>query len=195
MAGNDATIVVGGEELADNDEGWVDEVESLNEEESLELETTILPLKDLGLRKFELGDHEWVIIEQLHNVLKILKDATLYFSHSTPNLATVIPVMDHIDKHLTTLGHDKNLTDNSEVYRIAMILYPQHKLVYFKAACWQDNWIETAKKLGHDEADPNAGRHHKLTNIFNDLPALAPPKETDLGSEIDCYLSAMDSLC
>ncbi|KIK76678.1 hypothetical protein PAXRUDRAFT_169128, partial [Paxillus rubicundulus Ve08.2h10] len=88
--------------------------------------------RDLGLRKFELEHHEWVII---------LKDATLYFSCATPNLATVIPAMDHIDDHLTTLGCNKkctvaihaavelakktlnryySLTDNSEVYRIAM---------------------------------------------------------------------------
>ncbi|KIK91972.1 hypothetical protein PAXRUDRAFT_42608, partial [Paxillus rubicundulus Ve08.2h10] len=37
----------------------------------------------LGVRKFELDNREW-----------ILKDATLYFLHSTPNLTTVIPAMD-----------------------------------------------------------------------------------------------------
>ncbi|KIK74641.1 hypothetical protein PAXRUDRAFT_175055, partial [Paxillus rubicundulus Ve08.2h10] len=51
--------------------------------------------RDLGLRRFELGDHEWVTI---------LKDAMLYFSCSTPNLATVIPVMDHINEYLTMLA-------------------------------------------------------------------------------------------
>ena len=73
---------------------------------------------------------------------QIFKDATLYFSCGTPNLATVIPAMDHIDKVLataadnsfklspairaalaigkTTLNKYYNLTDQSEVYRIAM---------------------------------------------------------------------------
>jgi len=72
---------------------------------------------------------------------KILKDVTLFFSHSTPNLATVIPAMDLIDEFLTTntvdhcytpsihlalsiakrtLNHYYRLTDGSNMYRIAM---------------------------------------------------------------------------
>jgi hypothetical protein len=72
---------------------------------------------------------------------QVFKDASLFFSHSTPNLATVIPAMDHIDQKLTTdalnpryqssiqallmigrktLNRYYNLTDNSELYRIAM---------------------------------------------------------------------------
>lgn len=72
---------------------------------------------------------------------KILKDATLFFSRSTPNLATVIPAMDLIDARMTTYSRDTKyspsihaavrlakktldryyeLTDTSEVYRIAM---------------------------------------------------------------------------
>jgi hypothetical protein len=76
---------------------------------------------------------------------KILKDATLFFSRSTPNLATVIPAMDVIDERLTsdslncskydvsiraslglakkTLNCYYNMTDWSEVYRIAMGAY------------------------------------------------------------------------
>ncbi|KAF9220170.1 hypothetical protein BS17DRAFT_853226 [Gyrodon lividus] len=56
----------------------------------------------LGLRKYELDDDEWNLLEQLCDILKILKDATLYFSRATPNLATVIPAMDLINKKLTT---------------------------------------------------------------------------------------------
>ncbi|KIK73466.1 hypothetical protein PAXRUDRAFT_122955, partial [Paxillus rubicundulus Ve08.2h10] len=79
----------------------------------------------------------WKVVEQLHAVLKILKDFTLLFSHSMPNLATVIPAMDHTDKHITTYACDKSylqsicsamsltkgspnycysVTDSSEVY-------------------------------------------------------------------------------
>ena len=75
---------------------------------------------------------------------QIFKDATLFFSHATPNLAMVIPAMDHIDEKLTTeslninncpavrvalslakktLNRYYNLTDSSEVYRIAMGAY------------------------------------------------------------------------
>ena len=78
----------------------------------------------------------------LHSLItQILKDATLFFSHGTPNLATVIPAMDHINQQFTTealdtkyepairssLGIAKktlnryyNMTDHSEVYCIAI---------------------------------------------------------------------------
>ncbi|KAG2133403.1 hypothetical protein BD769DRAFT_1303641, partial [Suillus cothurnatus] len=95
----------------------------------------------------------------------ILKDATTFFSRSIPHLATVIPAMDLIYKTLTsysqnqkycasihaavhltkkTLNHYYELTDKSEVYHIAMVLHPQHKLSYFKNAGWTEEWINTA---------------------------------------------------
>jgi len=73
--------------------------------------------------------------------LQIFSDATAFFSRGTPNLATVIPAMDHIDEILAsqslnniycpalrvalamgkkTLNRYYNLTDDSEVYHIAM---------------------------------------------------------------------------
>lgn len=119
--------------------------------------------RDWGLRPCELDDTEWEMLDELRNVLKvwsqtcgvavltlrrnaaashqILKDATEYFSRATPNLATVIPVMDAMDAKLReharndrlsrpiragitialrTLNHYYSLTDSSEVYRIAM---------------------------------------------------------------------------
>jgi hypothetical protein len=72
---------------------------------------------------------------------QIFNDVTLFFSHSTPNLTTVISVINHINKHLTTssqnlkylpvihvslalrkahLNKYYNMTDHSEVYQIAM---------------------------------------------------------------------------
>ncbi|KIL00687.1 hypothetical protein PAXRUDRAFT_129217, partial [Paxillus rubicundulus Ve08.2h10] len=83
----------------------------------------------------------------------------------------VIPAMDHIDKHLTTYVCDKSylqsicsavslakatlnhyylLTDSSEVYHIALVLHPFHKLAYFKTVHWEDKWIETAEALVYD---------------------------------------------
>jgi hypothetical protein len=65
----------------------------------------------------------------------------MYFSRSTPNLATVIPAMDYVEEKLTAYSHNEKfassirsavllakktlnryyeLTDSSEVYRIAM---------------------------------------------------------------------------
>ncbi|KAG1724563.1 uncharacterized protein EDB91DRAFT_1004527, partial [Suillus paluster] len=121
--------------------------------------------RELGLRKFELADNEWEITRQLCDILKVLKDATLFFSRSTPNLATVIPAMDLIDERMTMYSHDTKflpsirsaiglakktldryyqMMDMSEVYRIAMVLHPCHKLSYFKSAGWEDGWIKIA---------------------------------------------------
>ncbi|KAF9487257.1 hypothetical protein BDN71DRAFT_1358115, partial [Pleurotus eryngii] len=73
--------------------------------------------------------------------LQVLKHATLFFSRETPNLATVIPAMDHIDQSLATvsinikynpavrpaiavaiqtLNQYYSLTDVSEAYQVAM---------------------------------------------------------------------------
>ncbi|KAG2744008.1 hypothetical protein P692DRAFT_20675584, partial [Suillus brevipes Sb2] len=124
------------------------------------------------LQNFKLNDEQWAIAEQLRGVLKILKDATLFFSRSTPNLATVIPAMDLIDEKLTTYSRNRlyhasihsavqlakatlnryyQLTDQSEVYRIAMVLHLRHKLIYFRNARWEDTWITTAEKLVCDQ--------------------------------------------
>ncbi|KAG1717375.1 uncharacterized protein EDB91DRAFT_1030988, partial [Suillus paluster] len=102
---------------------------------------------------------------RLRRVYVTVLCATLYFSCATPNLTTVIPAMDHVDNMLTsysrdkkymlsicsavqlakhTLNHYYQLTDNSVTYQIAMVLHPQHKLAYFKAAQWEDDWIEMA---------------------------------------------------
>jgi hypothetical protein len=83
-----------------------------------------------------------VTIKRLNGIsMQILKDATLFFSRGTPNLATVIPSMDFIDEYLATTALDSayatpirrslllakrtlnryyDMTDWSETYRIAM---------------------------------------------------------------------------
>jgi hypothetical protein len=112
---------------------------------------------DKKMRKYELEAKEWDLVQQLCDVLEVcpslvfsflstifsqlFKDATLFFSWSTPNLATVIPAMDHIDAHLATASQNLkfspairaslalgkthlnkyyDMTDHSEVYQIAM---------------------------------------------------------------------------
>ncbi|KAF8585435.1 hypothetical protein K439DRAFT_1316321, partial [Ramaria rubella] len=42
-------------------------------------------------------------------------------------------------------------TDTSEVYHIAMVLHPCHKLAYFKAVHWEPEWIEAAHTIVHEE--------------------------------------------
>ena len=109
-----------------------------------------------------------------------------------------------------TLNKYYSLSDSSEVSHIAMILHPHHKLTYFKNAHWEKDWIKTAESLLHEEFNrsytsvehtsdsvdsdaeivekPAMG---KTTNLFAQLDVFAPPKSSDLHSEIDRYL-AMD---
>ncbi|KAG5649995.1 hypothetical protein H0H81_001130 [Sphagnurus paluster] len=105
-----------------------------------------------GLREYELSNDEWDLAAQLCNALKVFKDATLFFSREgTPNLATVIPAMDHIDEVLATnaldnakfsrplqaaLAMGKNTlnryyskTDDSDIYRVVMSTLFYHLLL------------------------------------------------------------------
>lgn len=71
---------------------------------------------------------------------------------------------------------------------------------------WEAEWISTAERLvrnafkesytaiesidNPEDTANNSGEHaNKKTNIFDSLPALAPPKASDLGSELNRYLS------
>ena len=80
----------------------------------------VMDKRKLGLGDFAIDEHEWELLRQLHNVLKVrtesyimfyslynlplqvLKEATLFFSRSMPSLAMVIPAMDYIDEVFTT---------------------------------------------------------------------------------------------
>ncbi|PBK65453.1 hypothetical protein ARMSODRAFT_891860 [Armillaria solidipes] len=129
--------------------------------------------QDNGLHEYELSRGEWEVVKDLCDVLQVLKDVMLYFSCSTPNLATVIPAMDHIDNVLATAALNDvqfsapihaalaiakdtlnvyyDRTDESRVYRIAMILHPHHKLMYFREAGWPASWIDKAQDLVTNE--------------------------------------------
>ncbi|KAG5649124.1 hypothetical protein H0H81_006120, partial [Sphagnurus paluster] len=175
------------------------------------------------LREYELSNDEWDLAAQLCNALKVFKDATLFFSREgTPNLATVIPAMDHIDEVLATnaldnakfsrplqaaLAMGKNTlnryyskTDDSDIYRVVMILHPRHKLSYFQRAKWEDEWINDATKVvrrifnnrykGRFGA-PQPTPHVMSTsgNRFDNLPSMLGPCQGDTRDELDRYLS------
>ncbi|KAK0458630.1 uncharacterized protein EV420DRAFT_1270382 [Desarmillaria tabescens] len=125
--------------------------------------------QDNGLHEFKLSRAEWVVIKDLHDILQVLKDVTLYFSCLTPSLTTVIPAMDHIDQVLATAALDDikfsapicavltiskdtlnvyyNKTDQSKLYQIAMVLHSCQKLTYFRDAQWPLAWINEAEEL------------------------------------------------
>ncbi|KIJ96457.1 hypothetical protein K443DRAFT_76968, partial [Laccaria amethystina LaAM-08-1] len=141
---------------------------------ALDYRSTFNKISDqsLSLRPYELSRVEWRIVEDLCEVLKIFKDATLFFSRNGANIAMVIPAMDHLDSHLInavsnlkysitmkaalsigkkTLNRYYDKTDHSEVFRIEKVLHPRHKLQYFKNANWLLEWIDTAKDIVCEE--------------------------------------------
>ncbi|KAH9840298.1 uncharacterized protein C8Q71DRAFT_703012 [Rhodofomes roseus] len=125
-----------------------------------------------GLRKWELDKREWTLATQLRDVLQASRLVTLwYFSRAgkdAPDLTDVIPAMDIIDQKLATgslnqaldpairvalglgkrsVNHYYNKTDESAVYRIAMVLDPRHKVQYFRDNNWPEEWIAQARFL------------------------------------------------
>ncbi|KAE9398542.1 hypothetical protein BT96DRAFT_749153, partial [Gymnopus androsaceus JB14] len=121
--------------------------------------------KSLNLRKFELSDMQWDIVDDLLYVLEIFKNATMLFSKDTVStISQVIPMMDIIDDFFgstpkrdvhpavrsalelaqSTLNRYYSRTDDSNVYQIAMILHPKLKLEYFRNCGWEKEWIDTA---------------------------------------------------
>lgn len=110
-----------------------------------------------------------------------------------------------------TLNRYYSLTDSSEVYQIAMILHPRHKLTYFKNTGWESEWIKTVEALvcnefefsyaasehyssdaePADASDEQVGRAKPPSgNIFDNMDAFAAPKAGDLRTEIVRYLAA-----
>ncbi|KAJ3965909.1 hypothetical protein EV361DRAFT_809920, partial [Lentinula raphanica] len=98
-----------------------------------------------GLSAYALTEEEWEVVRGLVAALLILKEATLFFSQDGTTISTVIPAMDAIDevfasgilneedlsepiRHALSIGKKTlnkyySLTDDSELYRIAMGMY------------------------------------------------------------------------
>ncbi|KAJ3765488.1 hypothetical protein FB446DRAFT_619586, partial [Lentinula raphanica] len=111
-------------------------------------------------------EEEWEVVKELRAALLILKEVTLFFLQDGTNISAVNPAMDAMDevfatgilnnedlsepiRHALSIGKktlDKyySLTDNSELYCIAMVLDPSCKLDYFRKAGWIQEWIDTA---------------------------------------------------
>ncbi|KAF8797538.1 hypothetical protein BYT27DRAFT_7219086 [Phlegmacium glaucopus] len=147
--------------------------------------STITGDHDMKLRQYELSKDNWNFAHQLQDVLK----AALAIGKKT-------------------LNWYYNKTDHSEVFRIAMVLHPCHKLQYFKNAGWQDDWIEQVEEivctefdLSYRSPDPSWATLQETQlskaetappkssiNIFNNLPFLQAPRPAELCSELDRYL-------
>ncbi|KAF5364882.1 hypothetical protein D9757_015275 [Collybiopsis confluens] len=183
-----------------------------------------------GLAEFQVGEEEWESINGLTAALKLLKDATIWFSGNSPTVAQVIPAMDAIDEALATGMVDSEevsdpikhalaigkrtinkyyaLSDDSNIYRMAMVLHPQHKLHYFEQAHWDQAWIDESIDITRAAYTPFKPPDDHATSMAQSPPSLSssPPtnsfislmsKQSQLASfasdrdELDRYL--MDS--
>ncbi|GJF01012.1 hypothetical protein PsYK624_173170 [Phanerochaete sordida] len=122
-----------------------------------------------GLARFQLGEKEWDLLRELHALLIMFLRATDRVSRSNlPLLHEVIPVIDIITGRLleamekpslpaqvryrAALGYRLlnkyySVTDESVMYRCAIMLHPKHKLDYCRQQKWKADWITTAVDL------------------------------------------------
>ncbi|KAF8164056.1 ribonuclease H-like domain-containing protein [Mycena galopus ATCC 62051] len=125
--------------------------------------------RNLKLRQYTFSGEEWTIIEQLEEILETFIVATEKVSQA--EVALVFEVIPLIDKFTSMFGqmidntslhiairHAANtglaalnkyysFTDDSEIYRIGMILHPRYKTFYFLTVGWEQTWIDEALRL------------------------------------------------
>ncbi|KAJ6609724.1 hypothetical protein B0H10DRAFT_1646587, partial [Mycena sp. CBHHK59/15] len=123
-----------------------------------------------GLQAFVLTSAEWMVLEDLSDILSSFKDTTLFFSRDSATLASVIPDMDKIDMLLATavlkkptgdkkfcvpikaallkakrtLNRYYSLAYHSRIYRIALVLHPRYKIGYLHDNDWEVDEIALA---------------------------------------------------
>lgn len=86
-----------------------------------------------------------------------------------------------------------SLTDDSHVYRIAMVMHPGLKLQYFRNHQWLKEWIEVAEELvrneyrdNYEKETPSVEPTQRTKRVsFGNLSVAAPAH----GNELDAYLS------
>ena len=54
------------------------------------------------------------------------------------------------------------------------VLHPRHKLHYFKTAGWEDDWIQTARDIVHEEFD----RTYTFMEYDNEVVAMDKVRES-----------------
>ncbi|OJT11245.1 hypothetical protein TRAPUB_12245 [Trametes pubescens] len=121
------------------------------------------------LRRFILLDSEWDTLDELLRLLDPFLYATKQISASERALVQdVIPYIDILTNHVDDFTKDVSVspivraaarrgrrildkyykcTDETIIYRIAMILHPKHKLQYFRDQEWTEEWINNAVEV------------------------------------------------
>ncbi|KAF7776710.1 hypothetical protein Agabi119p4_5103 [Agaricus bisporus var. burnettii] len=182
------------------------------------------------LNDYQLNKTEWSLADELCNALKVFKEATLFASRDTTSVAAIIPAMDRIHSLLSaqtttskfssvvvaalragmkTFERYHNKTNISEVYRIATVLNPRHKLQYFKQSGREEGWIEESRAMvkiqweasyasadtvtqvrNSTQVDLEPEQRNKDQNMFDfDFFDTSPMSDTAAQDELEHYLS------
>ncbi|KAI5828050.1 hypothetical protein K523DRAFT_373910 [Schizophyllum commune Tattone D] len=130
---------------------------------------------DLKLNAYRLTQRQWELSKELRDLLRIFVPVTEAFSQKEmPLISDVLEVLDDIKEDLTNirdspLNLDKkpaspiiriaahagiimtnkyfSMTDECEVYRIAIALSPDKKLQWFRDRDWDEDAVEAVRKL------------------------------------------------
>ncbi|KAI5823657.1 hypothetical protein K523DRAFT_344161 [Schizophyllum commune Tattone D] len=135
----------------------------------------LISQSDLKLQAYHLSQRQWELAKELRDLLRIFVPATEAFSRKEiPLISDVLEVLDDIKEDLTNirdspLNLDKkpaspvvriaahaglimtnkyfSMTSECEVYRIAIALSPDKKLQWFRDRDWDEDEIESVRKL------------------------------------------------
>ncbi|SJL04853.1 uncharacterized protein ARMOST_08224 [Armillaria ostoyae] len=119
------------------------------------------------------SEHEWLILEQCSKYLDEFKKNTLKFLYGNkPMIFEVFPAIDKLTcklergrenqrlhpavrlacwNALVVLNSYYSKTDESHIYRIAMVMHPSHKMQYFLQQKWKSDWVDEALNMVRDE--------------------------------------------
>ncbi|CAB5198761.1 unnamed protein product [Rhizophagus irregularis] len=147
---------------------------------------------DRDLRKWELVDSEWKLLEKIKNLLYIFSRATNHISHSRfPTISNFVPVYNWLMDKIEDLQTNKNTNEvikivaknamekiqkyyhytSALVYNISTVLDPRLKLQYYKDNDWEEEYITEIRT--------------SIFNIYNTqyAPSLSMTIESDRNSE------------
>ncbi|GLB40082.1 putative protein dimerization activity [Lyophyllum shimeji] len=159
--------------------------------------------RGVRLQRFQLSEKEWQLLDELYPLLEAFLRATQHISTNKVALIhEVIPIIDIItgfledyitntsllpavraaaSRGLAMINKYYSKTDDSVVYRIAMVMHPRCKTAYFTKQNWPMTWIDTAIELARAEwekykpketsmAQPSISRTRSLSDrLFEEL--------------------------
>ncbi|EEB88967.1 hypothetical protein MPER_12997, partial [Moniliophthora perniciosa FA553] len=98
------------------------------------------------LRPLLLNDEEWRVIEELEPILILLERTTEEVSKRN-----ILPcVRAAVAGAIAVLDKYYSKTDESIMWKTAMLLHPRYKVFYFRDQLWEEEWIDTAVKTARE---------------------------------------------